>query len=129
MSSSIPNGYINLNGQQVKVFDASSLSDALEAIYDPSLGKIKSSAMPDDFVGIIGPTGSIGPVGPQGIPGLQGPIGEQGLQGQPGQTGATGPQGPPGINTIFSGNSYTIEVERWGISSGLPSKPYSTNTF
>ncbi|CAM4114316.1 right-handed parallel beta-helix repeat-containing protein [Paenibacillus alkaliterrae] len=100
------NGFINVNGSEIQVYDDSQLQVLLGNIYDSATGKIKPSALPDGYGGIPGP---VGPQGPQG------------LQGE------TGPQGPAG--PAVPGITYMIEIERWGITAGLPAKPYANEDY
>lgn len=142
------NGYVNINGQDFLVYDDSELQEKMNTIYDPATGKIKISALPSSF-GATGATGPTGPTGAQGLAGAQGPAGArgatgatgatggqgpagaagpQGPQGVPGPKGDVGPQGPPG-NGSGSALSYTLELSRWGIVAGLPSKPYTDANY
>ncbi|MGG1638209.1 right-handed parallel beta-helix repeat-containing protein [Paenibacillus sp. NRS-1760] len=73
-----------------------------------------------------GATGATGPAGPTGPQGLKGDKGDQGIAGPQGPAGPTGPQGPAG-NGSGSGlpsTTYIVELTRWGITTGIPSKPY-----
>ncbi len=211
------NGYIEINGQLIRVFDDSELRTIIDQFYDTATGTIKVSALPEDISHTPGPTGPPGPQGPQGpqgergqngaqgaqgptgpqgpqgpagqngqqgpqgergqngAQGAQGPTGPQGPQGPAGQNGQQGPQGergqngaqgaqgptgpqgpqgpagygaqgaqgptgpqgpqglqgPPGAAGTGSGDTltYTIEVERFGITAGLPAKPYTNADF
>ncbi|MDQ6423254.1 right-handed parallel beta-helix repeat-containing protein [Paenibacillus sp. LHD-117] len=84
--------------------------------------------------GATGATGQQGPAGPAGQPGQQGPAGQLGPQGPvgpQGPQGSIGPQGPPGQNAgaIGSALSYVIELSRWGIVAGIPTKPYTDANY
>jgi hypothetical protein len=128
--TSIKNGNIVVNGSEIQVYDDSQIQTLLDNIYDSATAKIKPSALP---AGFEGPPGPPGPTGPQG---LTGPIGPQGLtgaagpQGQKGETGLQGPVGPAGPSgNAVPGITYIIEVGRWGITTGMPVKPYVNEDY
>jgi hypothetical protein len=96
------NGYIQINGQMIRVYDDTEWQTLMDQIYDTASGKIKASALPEEYSNLPGPTGPQGPQGergPTGAQGAQGPAGQpgqQGAQGERGQTGAQGERGPAG---------------------------------
>lgn len=152
--ATIPNGYMLVNGQLIHIYDDEALRAAIDSIRDEATGKIKASMLPEGYSPTPGPagpqgntgaTGATGPTGPQGITGATGAglqgnagatgaTGPAGLQGNTGATGATGPpgpQGPPGESagrgipddTVLT--SYFLDIDRFNIKQGLPSKPYT----
>jgi len=83
------------------------------------------------LAGLQGVTGAAGPQGPVGPQGLAGPAGAAGPKGDTGATGPQGPQGPPGSGSGAGSEtaSYVIELARWGITPGLPPKPYTDQHY
>jgi hypothetical protein len=121
------NGNIVVNGSEIQVYDDSYIQTLLENIYDSATEKIKPSALPAGFEGPPGPAGPQGLTGPIGPQGLTGPVGPQGLKGETGPTGPIGPTGPSG--NAMSGITYIIETGRWGITTGIPVKPYVNEDY
>lgn len=129
------NGNIIVNGSEIQVYDDSYIQTLLGNIYDSATEKIKPSALPPGFEGPpgpVGPQGLTGPVGPQGPQGETGPQGLAGPQGPQGETGPQGPAGPAGTSgdgSVIPGITYMIENARWGITTGIPAKPYVTADY
>ncbi len=172
--STIPNGYMMINGQLVKIYDDVALQAAIDTIMDDATGKIKATMLPESYsatpgpagpAGATGPTGAIGPAGPKGATGATGatgaigtagaigPAGPKGATGTTGATGATGtagaigpagpkgatgatgatgppgPQGQPGRDGGLASDviltAYYLDIDRFSIKPGLPSKPYT----
>lgn len=128
------NGFIQVNGNDIQVYDDSELQSALETIYDSATGKLKPEAFPPGYGNVPGPEGPAGPMGPAGPQGPKGDTGPAGPQGPQGPQGLQGPAGPPGPAGSDSGSTlpgvvYVLETDRWGIQAGIPAKPYATSDY
>ncbi|MHA7964375.1 right-handed parallel beta-helix repeat-containing protein [Paenibacillus sp. CAU 1782] len=98
--ATIPNGYMMINGQLVKIYDDIALQAAIDTIMDDATGKIKATMLPESYSATPGPAGPAGATGATGASGAAGPAGPTGAIGAKGDTGATGPAGAKGATGV-----------------------------